>query len=89
MAKVSFTGHLQRHLAIEPVTVDGEHLAEVLDAVFARYPALQSYVLDDQCRLRQHVAIFIDGRQIRDRRTLRDATPASAEVFVAQALSGG
>lgn len=89
MAKVSFTGHLQRHLAIEPVTVTGTTLAEVLNEVFQRYPALRTYLLDDQRGLRQHVAIFIDGEQIRDRRHFSDLTPQNAEVFVAQALSGG
>ena len=89
MVKVSFTGHWQRHLAIEPVTVAGTTLAEVLSEVFQRYPALQIYLLDDQRGLRQHVAIFIDGQQIRDRRHFTDPTPTNAEVFIAQALSGG
>ena len=37
-----------------------ERLA-ALDAYFATAPRVRSYILDDQGRLRRHVAIFIDG----------------------------
>ena len=48
-----------------------------------------AYVLDDQGRLRRHMAIFIDGLHIRDRTALTDPVPADAVVDLIQALSGG
>ncbi len=50
---------------------------------------LRGYILDDQGRLRKHVAIFVDGAMIRDRRNLGDPVADGSEVFVVQALSGG
>jgi molybdopterin synthase sulfur carrier subunit len=46
-------------------------------------------VLDDQGRLRQHMAVFIDGRQLRDRLGLSDQVSTNAVVDLVQALSGG
>ena len=46
-------------------------------------------VLDDQGALRQHVAVFIDGRRCRDRQHQGDALRPDAVVHVLQALSGG
>ena len=47
------------------------------------------YVLDDQGRLRQHMAAFIDGRQIRDRDGLSDPITNDTVIDVVQSLSGG
>lgn len=45
--------------------------------------------MDDQGALRRHMAVFVDGRQIKDRRGLSDAVGETSEVYVMQALSGG
>ena len=89
MAKVSFTGNLQRHLACPPVAVDGETVHAVLSAVFESNPRLKGYLLDDQGRLRKHVKIYVNDRVVADRDGLSDAVAADDEVFVFQALSGG
>ena len=52
-------------------------------------PALRGYLFNDQGRLRAHVAVFVDGRLIRDRSALSDTLNAASRVYVAQALSGG
>jgi molybdopterin synthase sulfur carrier subunit len=85
MPRITFTAHLKRWAPVEPVTVPGSSARLALDAVFATHPALRSYVLDDQRRLRKHVALFVDGQ----RATLDDAVPPEAEIYVLQALSGG
>lgn len=89
MPQLAFTPNLQRHLDCPAQTVSGDTVAAALRAVFADNPRLRGYVLDDQDRLRQHVAIFVDGRMIVDRMHLSDAVRASSEIFVMQALSGG
>ncbi|UTW09420.1 MoaD/ThiS family protein [Pseudomonas benzenivorans] len=89
MAHVSFTVNLQRHLDVPACEAPGATVSEVLAEVFARNPRLRSYLLDDQGRLRQHVAIFVDGTQVDDRQGLRDRVVGSSEIFVVQALSGG
>jgi sulfur-carrier protein len=89
MARVTFTANLARHLSCPPVVAPGATVREVLDRVFADNEPARSYVLDDQAALRKHMAIFVNGRQIRDRTGLSDAVPEDAEIYVLQALSGG
>ncbi|SFP67253.1 MoaD/ThiS family protein [Pseudomonas borbori] len=89
MARISFTPNLQRHLDVAPCAVPGATVAAVLAEVFATNPRLRSYLLDDQGQLRRHVAIFVDGERIDDRRHLSDRVGAASEVYVVQALSGG
>jgi sulfur-carrier protein len=89
MATVSFTPNLQRHVACPRSEAAGTTVREVLDAVFAGNPQARSYVLDDQSALRKHMAIFIDGRVIKDRTRLSDPVTKSSAIYVFQALSGG
>lgn len=62
---------------------------EALRQVFAENSKLAGYILDDQERLRKHVAIFVDGELIRDRVKLTDPVKPESRVDVMQALSGG
>lgn len=89
MPRVFFTTHLERHLDVPPVAVGGASVRDALEAVFADNPRMRGYVVDDRGRLRKHVVIFIDGRQIVDRDGLSDAVGESGELYVMQALSGG
>ena len=89
MARVHFTDNIQRHVRCPPTEVEATTVAAALAAVFEQYPAIRSYVLDDQGGVRKHVVIFVNGCQIEDRRTLTDAVPSNATVYVMQALSGG
>jgi molybdopterin synthase sulfur carrier subunit len=89
MATIRFTHNIQRHVACPTREVGGSTLREVLDSYFQENQAARGYVLDEQGRLRQHMAAFIDGRQIRDRDHLSDPVAADATVDVVQALSGG
>ena len=70
-------------------TVPGDSVRAVLDAVFATQPRLRSYILDDQDRVRRHVAIYVNGERIADRDRLSDPVTEADELFVFQALSGG
>ena len=89
MIHVTFTGNIQRHVSCPPTTVAGRTVGEVLHSVFASYEKARGYVLDDQGGLRKHMVVFVNGQPIRDRKTLSDAVPEGAEVYVMQALSGG
>lgn len=89
MPTVSFTPNIQRHVNCPSLEVAGETVRQVLDAVFQGNPRARAYVLDDQGAMRQHMVVFVDGKQVRDRQTLSDSVAQNAEVYVAQALSGG
>lgn len=89
MARVIFTPNIQRHVPCPDTEANGDTVREVLERVFAANPRAREYVLDDQGAVRQHMLVFVDGRQIKDRQRLTDPVPANAEVCVLQALSGG
>ena len=65
MARVTFTAQLQRFTDTPRVDVSATTLRAALDAAFAVNPRLRGYVLDDQSRVRAHVAVFADGQHHR------------------------
>lgn len=89
MPQVIFTSNLARHIDCPSGEGQGSSVRLVLEYVFQQQPEIRSYILDDQNRLRQHVAVFVDENPVRDREHLSDAVNDDSEVFVLQALSGG
>ena len=89
MAHLEFAPALQRHMAALPMTNAAASLRALLDAAFAQQPGLQGYVLDDQGRVRKHVAVFINGTLLHDRQQLDVPLAADDRIYIAQALSGG
>ncbi|WP_300615344.1 MoaD/ThiS family protein [Dokdonella sp.] len=67
----------------------GQHLDAALEELFAAHPRLRGYVLDEHGTVRHHVAIFVDGLAIADKRDLHQPLSAQSEIYVMQALSGG
>ena len=90
MPRVTFTSHLQGHVACPPTSVaPGQDVRAALDHIFQQYPPLRGYILDDQSRLRQHIAVFVDNQPLHDRVRLSDPVSEQTEIYVMQALSGG
>lgn len=89
MPTVTFTQNIQRHVACPPTRVDGGTVREALSQVFATNERARGYVLDEHGELRDHMVIFVDGHQVRDRVGLSDEVTPEAEIYVMQALSGG
>jgi molybdopterin synthase sulfur carrier subunit len=88
MVQVHFTAHL-RHVAPDgAVDAEGATVAAALADVFRRFPAVKTYVLDDQDRLRLHIAVFVDGTHVR-KDILSYPLRSDSELYVLQALSGG
>ena len=89
MPTIHVTSHLRRVAAGGPVPVEAATLGDALDAYFTVAPKVRSYILDDQGRLRRHVAVFIDGELLRDKSDLGQQVAPASEIYVMQALSGG
>lgn len=90
MARVSFTPHLRRYFDLpDAYDVEPGDVATVVRQLDARWPGIGFYITDEQGRLRQHVAVWVDGTLLRDRETLGDAVTADSQVYILQSLSGG
>ena len=89
MPRVVFTANLKRLTDCPETTVAGKTVLDALKEVFRETPKLESYVLDEQDRLRKHMVIFVDGETMKDRENLSDEVREDSEIYVMQALSGG
>lgn len=89
MARLHFTQNLTRHTECPTAELPAATVAELFERYFESWPAVRSYILDDQGEVRRHVKVLVDGRNIQDRRKLTDPIDLASEVYVFQALSGG
>jgi hypothetical protein len=89
MARLHFTQNLTRHTQCPTAELPAATVAELFERYFESWPAVRSYILDDQGEVRRHVKVLVDGRNIQDRRKLTDSIELTTEVYVFQALSGG
>lgn len=89
MAVVNFTAHLDGLAPSGPVHVSGQTVADALDRIWSDHPRLKGYILDDQDRVRQHIAIFVDGELVRGQAALVHPVADKTDIHVMQALSGG
>lgn len=89
MPRLVFASAIQRHIPSPEREVPAATVCAALEMAFREQPELRGYILDDQGQLRRHLAVFVDGSAIRDRRRMSDRVGASSQIFVVQALSGG
>ncbi len=89
MPTITFTANLRRHVDCPAASVEGTTVAECLAAYFETHPLVRSYVLDEQAKVRRHVAVFVGSEQLTDPTKQSDPVEAAAEITVMQALSGG
>jgi sulfur carrier protein ThiS len=89
MTRLVFAAAIQRHVPSPEREVSAATVCAALEFAFNEQPELRGYILDDQGRLRRHVAVFVDGSAIRDRRRLSDRVGECSQIYVVQALSGG
>jgi molybdopterin synthase sulfur carrier subunit len=97
MAKVILASVLSRWLPDGAAPADGEvalvlpadTVGDALAALFARFPTLRSYVVDERGALRRHVALFVDGDALQPKSDFARPLRGNSELYVMQALSGG
>ena len=84
-----FTRHLRAVAPGEPIECTGDTVRAALNDALSRHEQLRGYVLDDQGRLRKHVAIFVDNEHRTGPDLMDSPVKATSEIYVMQALSGG
>ncbi len=60
-------------------------MKEVLQDLFAKYPSLQSKVLDDRGELRAYIRVFVGGQL----GGLETCVPEGSEIVILPAVAGG
>lgn len=68
------------------VTAEGGSVAELLDDLERRHPGIRFRIIDEQDRIRQHIKLFVNERDV------ADLSPRVAEgdrLTIICALSGG
>ena len=65
--------------------VEGSTVEEALDTLFRRHPGLRNHLTDEKGAVRQHVLVFVDGRQA----GLDTVVGPNSEIRVLHAVSGG
>ena len=84
--RVWFSTHLRAYTGSDTAELDAGTLAAALDELERRHPGLRFRIVDEQDRIRQHIAVFLNKQQVHDL-----ATPLSPSdgLRIIGALSGG
>ena len=67
------------------VGLSAETVAEMIDALDARWPGMRDRLCDSTPAIRRHINVFVDGR----RATLATRLTPGTDVFIITAISGG
>lgn len=89
MAQVHFTAWLREVVRDGPLQATGGTVEDALNQIFAEWPHVRGYLLDEQGRLRKHVCIFADGQRLQHGTALGHGIKPDSTLYVMQALSGG
>jgi len=84
--KVLIPSALRSYTELSETEASGATLGAVLADLDRRYAGIRFRMIDEQDRIRPHIRIFVNGKQVRD---LSQPLRASDDVVVVQALSGG
>jgi sulfur-carrier protein len=92
MVRLSLPGALRPLVggarSVELDCPDGS-LADVLDAIALRHPALARRIRDEQGALRRYVNVYVDGEDVRALGGLQTRVPDRGEVLIMPSVAGG
>jgi molybdopterin converting factor small subunit len=76
-------------LGEETLHVQAATVAEAMEAVYARLPALRHHLCEESGEFRMHVLCVHNGVATRESGSLRGRTKEGDEIRILQAISGG
>ena len=88
---IYLSGHLKTFTGGETeiaLDSDFDSVADVLNSLWKRHPAVRDRVLNEQGEIRQHVNIFVGSEDVKRREGLRTTVDAN-ELHIFNAVSGG
>jgi molybdopterin converting factor small subunit len=69
--------------------VDAVTVADLLDVLVARYPALKPHLFEPTGKLRRHFNIFVNGEHVRELKGLDTPLEADDKVILMVSAAGG
>jgi molybdopterin converting factor small subunit len=69
--------------------VEAATVAELLDALIERYPALKPHLFEPTGKLRRHFNIFVNGEHVRELNGLDTPLEADDKVILMVSAAGG
>jgi sulfur-carrier protein len=69
--------------------VAGATIAELLDNLLARYPALKTHLFDSNGDLRRHFNVFVNGVQLRELNGMETLLKEDDKVILMASAAGG
>jgi sulfur-carrier protein len=69
--------------------ITGNTVAELIDNVVARYPALKPHLFESGGKLRRHFNIFVNGEHIRELNGLDTALKEDDKIILMVSAAGG
>jgi len=70
-------------------SVEGSTVAEMLENIIVRYPALKSHLFDSNGILRRHFNIFVNGVHLRDLSGMETGLKEDDKVILMASAAGG
>jgi len=70
-------------------SITGSTVAEVLDNIVVRYPALKMHLFDAKGDLRRHFNVFVNGVHLRELDGMQTALKESDKVILMASAAGG
>ena len=84
--KVWFSTHLRAYTNCTETEAEAASVSALVDELDRRYKGLKFRIVDEQDRIRDHIAVFVNTEQARD---LSVALKPTDSVRIIGALSGG
>lgn len=90
MPTVRFPALLKYYLADQTeIRLEGHTVGEVLRALTAEYPKIQSHLFESGGQVRRHINLFVNAENIRDLRGLETPVGENDIVKVVPSVTGG
>ena len=88
MAQIKLFGNLRQHTAEAVISASGNTVWEVLEMLFAQYPALKTAVLNNN-QLRPHIRIMVNGHDSELADGLETAVADNDQIAIFPPIAGG
>lgn len=85
---VTLYGPIRETVGRKTISVEGETVGEIIDALCERYPDLTEEIFVDG-RVRSSVQLFLDGRKVAPLGGLEAPVDPEADLQITAAMSGG